>query len=159
MGLSTHDKKGNTAVKKLATLLALACLPLVAHAIPELTLQEIPPLERIKYCKGSDGQTRGQNGGECPAGTEDVTKPDPFARKEAPAQAPAEPAVSSTPPKISQQKQDELQKKANSITLKWLVVAFVFGIIGKLMKKSFVLWFILGAIFHIILVAANITTL
>lgn len=150
-------------MKRIVAVLALLSAFESANAAQEVFLKDVPPLQPLHNCKHSDG-TFAMQTDPCGAGTTEyssimqrnadgtgtylplgATMNDTPNTASTPAPA-AKPAVS----------EKEIMEKGRKSWLKLLGFAFIFGIVAKLIGRSFWRWFFVGIVLHIILVALNL---
>ncbi len=156
-------------MKRLSAILAMLCVSVSAYAVQEVTLKDTPPLEPIHYCKHADGNVLPQNG-KCDSGDTDVgdakaeLQPDGHtviyheAPKEAPPIETNRPTIPASGPSAEQDAASKgaIMHDARIRIAKWLGFAAVIGVLAKLLNRSFFLWFILGFVLRMVLVAANV---
>jgi hypothetical protein len=157
-------------MKRIGAILAMLGFVLQAHAVQDIKLTETPPLQPLRWCKHSDGQVIPQSEA-CGSDTTEVSsisqrQPDghvefqPLDKKDAPAADQSAASNSTAQPAAAEQMSPEEKKQVmkdfRMRMLKWLGFALVVAVIAKLLKRSFFLWFILGFILRMVLVAANV---
>ena len=160
-------------MKKIAAILALLTIALQAYAVQEVKLTETPPLQPVHWCKFKDGHTMYQNE---PCESSDAIEvssikerqPDgsmdysPLNKQDASTSiqpsvdtSTAKPASSAT--EMSPEEKKQIMKDFRIRMAKWLGFALVVALIAKLLlKRSFILWFIIGFVLRMVLVAANV---
>lgn len=157
-------------MKKFGMALALLGFMMQAHAIQEVKLQEVPPLKPLHWCKHTDGQTTSQID-PCGSDTTEVSsisqrQPDgrmefePLHKEDTSAasqsnaneQASASSQAAASSPSDSKQVMKEFRMRM----LKWLGFALAVAVIAKLLNRSFILWFVIGFVLRMVLVAANV---
>ena len=157
-------------MKKIAAILAVLAFALQAHAQQEIKLTDPPPLQPLHWCKHSDGRVMEQSDA-CGSDTTEVSsiserQPDGHmehlplgSTMDSTSSQPAantpvvKPAAEET---VSPEESKQIMKGARMHILKWAGFALVVAIIAKLLKRSFILWFILGGVLRMVLVAANV---
>ena len=157
-------------MKRIAAILMMLGFALQVHAQQEVKLVDTPPLEPLRNCRHSDGTYVAQNA-PCSADTTEVgllreRKPDGSEdymslekQKALVAGQPGENHPEGKPEpavKISPEESKEIMKDFRVHMMKFLGFALVVAVIAKLLKRSFVLWFILGFVLRMVLVAANV---
>ena len=159
------------ALKKPFAILAVIGAGLSAHAVPNLELQETPPLKPLHSCQDSQGQVKEQIE-DCGPGQTEVSSITSMGADgkavraklgttlETPA-TPAEPVAQATPSASAASTNDAISDKATlrrgqKSVLKLLAFALAFGLIAKLMQRSFWRWALVGALVSVGLVAANV---
>ncbi len=166
-------------MKRIAAVLALLSAVLYpfasAYAVQEVTLKDVPPLQPLHNCKHSDGtfafqrdpcgsdmtefssiMHRNPDGTQAylPLGATMNDTPD-TASTPAPAAAPAASAPAVVEPLSPEAKKAQMADFRKHIA-KFLLFALVIAVVAKLLKRSFILWFILGFVLRMVLVAANV---
>lgn len=153
-------------MKRIVTTMAFmvfAGLMVSSLAVQEVTLRETPPLQPLHWCQGGDGNVNYQNE-PCGAGTTEVSSighrgedgkmhMEPLEKKDAPAVAVASASAPGNPPAADSK---AVMHDFWIRIAKWCGFALVVGLIGAVLKRSFILWFILGFILRMLLVAANL---
>jgi hypothetical protein len=144
----------------------MVCVALSAQAVPTLELKELPPLKPLNWCKHADGHVRGQIepcGPDTPAASSEDTVRDALAGAAAGSAvdplgtaSPKSPAASASESAQKAESDKLLMKGARKSLLKLLGFALVFGVIARLIGRSFVRWFLVGIVLHIVLVAMNV---
>jgi hypothetical protein len=146
-------------MKRTGLVLSIMGVVAPAHAVQEVTLKDLPPLQPVQNCRYADGHYAAQNG-PCPPDTTEVglvavTKPD---------------GTLTFPPVTKPQVSDASAAKAGAgeksslqdfwISMaKWLGFALVVGLVAKFLKRSFFLWFVVGFIVRFVLVALNVISM
>jgi hypothetical protein len=118
------------------------------------------PLKLLRWCRNLDRKVRQQVEACGPGYTEvhDISAVDPnakvaFDRVSKAYDAAANPVSSATNGRPSN---EEILRSGRMSVLKLLGFAFVFGLVAKLMQRSFLFWFFIGAITEMILVGADL---
>jgi hypothetical protein len=167
-------------MKRVAAVLALLfafLTPFVsAYAVQEVTLKDVPPLQPLHNCKHSDG-TFAMQSDPCgsdmtefssimqrnPDGTQTYlplgATMENAATYAASTPAPAEQPAASAPAakeELTPEAKKEIMGDFRKRMLKWLLFALAIAVVAKLLKRSFILWFILGFVLRMVLVAANV---
>ncbi|MCK9688064.1 hypothetical protein [Scleromatobacter humisilvae] len=145
-------------MKKLSATLALVSACLSSHAIADNAA-----LVPLRWCKNVHGQLRQQVETCGPNATEvtDISAVDPnakvaFDRVAKAYEAQARPIGAAASAASEHPSDKEILRKGWISIFKMLGFAFVVGLVGKLMQRSFLFWFFLGVIAHIVLVAAAV---
>ena len=146
-------------MKKFSAILALIGACLSAHAVADDA-----PLRPLRWCRNVDGRLRQQVEACGPNATEvtDISAVDPNAKiafdKVTKAYDAAARPVNAAAVAASAQRADdkEILRKGWMSILKMLGFALVVGLVGKMTGRSFVFWFFIGAIVHMVLVAAAV---
>jgi hypothetical protein len=149
-------------MRKFAVVLALLGFMAQAQAVQEVQARHDAPLQPLHWCRHADGQTLAQRD-PCSADQTEmssvmVRKPGgdleyvPLDQASAPEPAPEAPAAAASSPEDAK----EFMKDFRTRMLKWLGFALAVAVVAKLLKRSFVLWFILGFVLRAVLVAANV---
>jgi len=155
-------------MKKLSAVLAMIGVCLSAHGVPTVELKEYAPLKPLHWCQDSEGKVKSQIE-ECGPGLTEVSSISTIDENGKVAHeklgttldTPANPVTgvtsSPTPSPANERNSDkEVLRQGQKSWLKLLGFAFAFGLIAKLMQRSFLGWFFVGALVHIVLVAANV---
>jgi len=109
-------------------------------------MKDLLPLQRLHYCKHRDGKIFTQRE-EC--GNEAYEVSMDVERK-------LDPNAVAQPLPIEQEAEIHNSRKEMWIRLaKWLGFALAVGIVAKILKQSFILWFILGLVLRTALVALH----
>ena len=133
--------------KLLGLILTLMCVAVPAFADQEPTSKDMLPLQRLHYCKHADGQIYTQRE-ECGKDALEVIME---------VEKKLNPNVTAIP--LSDQQVTEIHSSRSEMwmrLLKWLGFALVFGIVAKVLNRSFFLWAFLGLIVRAVLVALHV---
>jgi hypothetical protein len=167
-------------MKTFCFIVALICIPLTAQAIPELELKEQPPIEPLHYCKDSEGKVKAYRE-ECEFGTTEVSSIRKFnadgssthlelgATMDGAASNGSEKTsgtanrtdINAIPTEDASTETTEPTNNGEGAMKKgrmfrMLGIAIAFGVIAKLIGRSFLLWFFLGAGVDFLLVVLNV---
>jgi len=123
--------------------------------------QQVPPLERLHWCKNSQGKVNYQRE-NCPVGTTEVssivsTNDDgtiTYEKLGATLDSSPEPKMVKT--NIPADDSEEGMKAWRKSILRMLGFAVVFGIIAKVTGRSFLSWFFIGAGVNFALIVTNV---
>lgn len=154
-------------MKRIAVVFVFMCVIAPAHGVQEVTLKDLPPLQPLHLCKDSGGHVAGQID-PCGSDTTEVSstmvrKPDGTTtflplQKEPATDTADNSAASDSASKVDQNtdvKKSPLGDFWKRVA-KWLAFAIAVGLLAKFLKRSFVLWLILGFVLRAILVALNV---
>ncbi len=165
-------------MNRLVAILALisACMP--ALAVQEVFLKDVPPLQELHNCKHSDGKFMMQVEPCGPDTTEyssllqmnsdgKGTYLPLGSTMDGPPVAPATQAATGVATKpipgsvgnaaeLSPEAQKKEMADFRKRMAKWLGFALIFGIVAKLIGRSFFLWFAFGFVLRMVLVALNV---
>jgi hypothetical protein len=147
---------------------AFMCVIAPAFAVQEVTLQDLPPLQPLHYCKSSDGQVAAQRD-PCGSDTTEVSsvavrRPDgtlnylPLEKQQS-TDATADRSAASDSASRDVQNAGVKNSPLGDFwkrMARWIGFALVVGLVAKLLKQSFVLWLVLGFVLRAILVALNV---
>lgn len=156
-------------MKRTVAVLALLFAFESSYAIQELTLTDLPPLQPPHNCKHSDGHFAMQKD---PCGSDSTEFSSIMQRNpdgtgtylplgatmnDTPNTANL-PNTANTPNPVakSEVSDKDVMETGQKSWLKLLGFAFIFGIVAKLISRSFWRWFFVGIVLHIILVSLNI---
>jgi len=154
-------------MKGIAVVLVFMCVIAPVYGGQEVTLKELPPLQPLHWCQDSSGHAAGQID-PCGPGTTEVSstmvrKPDgtttflPLQKE--PATDTADSSAASDSASIVDQNSDVRKSPLGDFWRrvgKWLAFAIAVGLLAKFLKRSFILWVILGFVLRAILVALNV---
>ncbi|MFZ6873005.1 hypothetical protein ACO0LF_13155 [Undibacterium sp. Di27W] len=157
-------------MKKISAYLALLCITASAQALQvhNLELKETPPLKPLNTCKGSDGVTRSQiepcgPGETAITGYVEVGGSDSTAKPAQSNEAQVKTGESRDNARAKNESSIESQSELKSNLWKrlgkWLGFALVIGLVAIFLKRSFFVWFILGLLLRMVLVALNVMQL
>jgi hypothetical protein len=163
-------------MRKIGAVLAAMFITVSAHAVQTVTLQDVPPLKPLNWCKHADGTVAPQ-ADPCGPGTTAVSSeveistegeikhlplegslaPQPASQLKtdnaAPANKPAGNSVAANQPNTGTHGSSADFWKSVG---KWLGFAVVVGLLAKLLSKSFWSWFVVGLGVRAVLVALNV---
>ena len=150
-------------MKRTVAVLAVLFAFESTYAVQELVLKDVPPLQPLHNCKHSDGHFAMQTD---PCGSDSTEFSSIMQRNPdgtgtyLPLGATMNdtPNTANTPDQVAKPEVSgkEVMEKGQESWLKLLGFAFIFGIVAKLIGRSFWRWFFVGIVLHIILVSLNI---